>query len=697
MKSKHHFNKGWEYYEERLNSRRYWRSSTMSNSFRSYIPYHYRILPMQQFYRKVDEKIRHVYQLTGYDFVNNDDKRVKAQLSVCYTHYPQGIGVQAAIGSTAWLQFKKLSTKQEVPVNPPASLMQFALNSQVDMKIFTEIYQQVYKMVQERLACEELKKSGIIEVEAYRFVLLNYHRLQMRSLPDIIHVAVMLGDLLPDLYQLELHPVTMKVMEEILSISVFYYKSVEKANIAELLRIRHEWISAICKSVCRFLPSELRPLRNVSGNQEEDGPALGNMNSSAPKPNQDFPGLNKPGFPFINEEKDPVKLIQSLLFNNRSGNEVFKGGDSAEVKLTGEAKAAFDQLSQVINTVLSTSGQTNKFEDIRSDIIQDTILNSPFQSGPIEGTSAEGNDVEADLGDGMVIKEHVFDKSFVPSFDEEEIKNLIRQAEPLTASMKRNIFPNVEEIALSENLKTSGMIDPIRLTHYQYSDAIYKRVIHRQEFNKKGRPVILIACDGSGSMDRQKMMMLKLLTVAWIGSTLNTSIQLIGAMYNEGQVDKGRNGTLVRWFCHPAKTVSNTRQQALRSVASLPDSGDGYNPDALALAFLIHEAEVYARGKQIYLVHICDTQWCNSFQQGISPEEEVVRVVGRKKQVLGKRFHYTLVGLSTTSGGKVGQFVADKFIPLSATELTNPLAAARKVGDYVSSCLKERSRQFTTL
>ena len=67
----------------------------------------------------------------------------------------------------------------------------------------------------------------------------------------------------------------------------------------------------------------------------------------------------------------------------------------------------------------------------------------------------------------------------------------------------------------------------------------------------------------------------------------------------------------------------------------------------------------------IYLIHLSDTGWCTSFNQGLTSENEIIAVINRKRELLNKnQLHYTLVGLGTNSTGKVGQ-IADKVILLN--------------------------------
>lgn len=677
----------WNYISERENRKRTWRSSGINSAFKSYLPYHYRIPALQRFYKIVENSVKLVYKLAKVPFEVNDTRKVKAQLSICYSNYPSVIAVQAASGHTVWIQWKKLNNKSNHPYILPQETLNAIEEQDIDIKSFENLFQQCAKSVHERMISEELKRSGLEQVEAYRIFLTNYSRLKMESLPEIINTVVMFGDLLPEIKKLKLHYVTQKICDIIIKICYGYFDKTKNADLSNLNEIGNKWATEMAFTLRFYLPKEQDLFLDVPNNGH--GLAIHPDNPPIPKPGDIFPGFNRPAHPTLEEEKDLVqKLNKRLERENNSLKEITK---VPQDKLPAEAKKFIESMQQVVNTVTASSGQNNKIEDTRSEIITDSLLNNQFQPGPIEGSKAEGNEVEVDLGFGNNLKAQIFDKAFDPCFEQDEINYLIEEAESLTAKMKRNIYPNTEELPVMEKLKTNGILDSSRLPVYNFSEAMYKRIIHKKEYNKNGRPVVLIVADGSGSMNYEKMHMLKLLCVAWMGSTLNSSVQVIGGVYNTDTVDSNRHGPLIRWISHPTKTPSNSKKEAMRTVASIPNSGSGAQADALSLSYMIQEAETVARGKQLYVIHITDTGWVNSFSNGLSAEDEVVSVMQRKSELLKDRLHYTLVGLGVTTAGKL-ENVANKLITLSSSELSQPLEAASKIGVYVSSCIKERNK-----
>lgn len=93
-------------------------------------------------------------------------------------------------------------------------------------------------------------------------------------------------------------------------------------------------------------------------------------------------------------------------------------------------------------------------------------------------------------------------------------------SEGVISSLRRSIYPNIKESPVPLNLRTSGSLDPGRLPLASFSSTVFRRydIVNRQD--KEGKPVLVIACDGSGSLDPNQMNMLKILANSWMYSTV---------------------------------------------------------------------------------------------------------------------------------------------------------------------------------
>lgn len=647
---------------------------------------------MKLFYQIIEDTIIKVYGYVGDTYVPDCDKKVKAQLAICYSNFPAGLGALGAIGHTAWVQFKKLSDRN-------------TLFDSSEEKIFTKLYHKGYKVhidtfrkafrtivdaVSERLVLEELIKSDLEQpIESYRFFLTSNNDLKFETLPRIIRSVILFGDLLPCYESKKLHPLTLKLFKSIYEVSEPYFDELRNSESVDLTKLGRRWVKDLCFAIAKYLNITKYNDRSSKNDWDLDDYYTSAEPAIPQSIHEKFPGFNEPAAPMLEDYKNLEQMIQQCFSSNSDSSVKYtteKGGDS----VPEEVKGVLNDLTEAARTISNASGSTSNFEDVRSDILVEGLSIDPFESGLVEGSPTEGNDVEIDLGENGTATGQIFDQSYELSFDQYKINALIEEAKPLADKMKRNIFPNTEQVPIVENLRTSGMLDSTRLACFKYTDAIFKRFVSEEILNKRGKPLVLIVCDGSGSMTAEKMHMLKILTTAWINSTLKTTVQIIAGVYNDGQVGGNRHGPKISWLYHPAKTPANSKKHAVRAIASVPERGSGGQKDALEIGYMLQEADKFAKGKRIYMIHITDTQFIGSFNKGMTAEEEVVALLNQRKQKSGNKFHYTLVGLGVTNGGEVEK-VADKMICLSPEELTNPYVAASKIGIYVSSCMKERN------
>jgi hypothetical protein len=168
-------------------------------------------------------------------------------------------------------------------------------------------------------------------------------------------------------------------------------------------------------------------------------------------------------------------------------------------------------------------------------------------------------------------------------------------------------------------------------------------------------------------------------------------------MYHQENSRTGPSGPLVEWLYHPQRTLSLSPQDALRSIAAIPEKGSGGQADVLSMQFVLDEATKLAKERNIYLTVLCDCKWCPSFpkfntrsrRDPQGAEAEVRAFFAGAKERMGSRLHITLVGLDAAKPESYAN-VVDKVIVVSAEELANYPVVAAKVGEYVASCMRER-------
>lgn len=306
----------------------------------------------------------------------------------------------------------------------------------------------------------------------------------------------------------------------------------------------------------------------------------------------------------------------------------------------------------------------------------------------MQGNPIDGSVVSVQLGNSQATGEQ-FEQCLSLSDNSAGFQKLMEEASPVADALRSILYPNVTELPLVERLCTSGPLDPARLFSAYYSDAISRRTRVVRNADKNGAPVLLIACDGSGSLNASQIHMLKILTAAWLRSTAKTRIQILAGLYHSGSVREGMNGSLVEWIYHPKKTPAVSRLDSIRALVDLPGSGTGVQSDALSLAFMLNEAQALAKNCMVYLIVLSDCAWNKSFHGEMSGEEEVRSFFAEAYRRRTGRLHTTLVALGVEN--KTGfEKILDRVIAVKSEDLDQPAEVARKIGAYVASCLKER-------
>jgi len=338
-----------------------------------------------------------------------------------------------------------------------------------------------------------------------------------------------------------------------------------------------------------------------------------------------------------------------------------------------------------------TGGQTGGFEDMRSDLIEQILGSRAFNQGPIQGNPTEGHEVTLKLDGEEMAGGEIFDRPVELSTDFLGYEKLLESSRLVTEALKRVLYPNIQQIPSVLRFRTSGAIDPARLPLANFSSTVFKKYRNLTRLDKKGNALLVVACDGSGSLNQDQMNMVKIMSCGFLNTTARSDVQVLAGLYHSGQIRSGLTGPLVQWIYHPRKTPSLSRKAAARALVALPDSGTGAQSDALSLAFILNEARQIARGNMIYLIVISDTAWNRSFNSQKSGFEEVRSYFESVYDEMKDKLHTTLVALggSTETGL---EDLLDRVIAVSSEELKNYHVVAEKIGVYVASCIRERKR-----
>ena len=673
-----------------------WKGVGPGDAFNANLDYSERLRAQRIFYSMCKTAQKFAARLAQGDLPKDFKPAVQPQLAPCYTNYPSGIAAFAAIGLTAFLEFKAQAGSRSLSMH----LQEYLKNpvEHDDVLVDAETYKAVATIVTEkvetRLLLTDLARyKELAAVEVYRLFEASQQDLRFESLPEIIEAVILYGDLLPAWEELDLHPVTRALFRKIEEVSETYFEHLTTTRPHWLLNLGESWVVKICKALAPYLPlpreeeEKNKPAPNpLMGKGEEPEPRYSNT-KKAPEMNDFIPPLDEPKAPSLFPPESPIKKVLSDIASSGNGNTDVQQQDTGDT--SDAVTEAVQALEEFNKTLGEACGARQNWEDIRSDTVERILKNSSFSKSPIEGNPTDGHTVTVNLGGDQEASGEIYDRPVELSDNESAYQNLLQESEPITQSLKRILYPNIEKVAETQRICAGGTLDPTRLAMALFSESVFKRYVIMEEPDRRGNPVLLIACDGSGSLSSLQMAMLKNLACAWLNATAKSRIQLLAGLYHSGEIRKGLSGPLVQWMYHPRKTPAISRIDAARSLVTLPDTGTGVQSDALSLAFMVDEARLIAKGKPIYLVVLTDCAWNRSFMTEKSGTEEVFTYFQSAYEGLEDKLHTTLVALGVEH--KTGfEDLLDKVITISHKELSNYVAVAERITGFVATCIKEQ-------
>jgi hypothetical protein len=677
-----------------------WKGVGPGDAFNSNLDYSERLQAQRIFYSMCKQAQKFAARLAEGELPKDFKPAVQPQLGPFYTNYPSGIAVYAAIGLTAFLEFKMRANARSLTVHLKEYLDNPAVHDDVwvDEATYKTIAQTVTEKVQTRLLLTDLSRyKELYSIEVYRFFGASQQDLRFESLSEILEAVILYGDILPDWRDLDLHYVTRVLFRKLEEVSEVYFEHLPTTKSHELVLLGEDWVIEICRTLAPHLPppreeEEAKNIKN-SDRLKEEGENLEPRYSNREKPpgiSDYIPPLDEPKAPALFPTKNPVQQVLADMTSsvNVGADNTPKDSDQEESEEVKEAEKILKHFSETLGQSCS---QRQNWEDIRSEIVERTLKNSSFSKGPIEGNPTDGHSVKVPMGGKQEISGEIFDRPVELSDNETAYQNLVGEAEPITQSLKRILYPNVEQVAVTQRICPGGALDPTRMAMALFSEAVFKRYVILEEPERRGRPVLLIACDASGSLDKDQMSMVKNMACAWLNATAKSRIEVLAGLYHSGEIRKGVSGPLVQWIYHPQKTPAISRKDAARALVSLPDSGTGIQSDALSLAFMLDEARRIARGRTVYLVLISDCAWNRSFMTKMNGQEEVYTYLQSAYEEFEDKLHTTLVALGVENETGFEELM-DKIIKISRQELTDYVAVAGRIANFVGLCIKEQRR-----
>lgn len=678
-----------------------WAGVGIGDAFNSNIDYFQRITAQRMFYKACRKAQVEAARVAGRDTASGYAPVAKPQLGPCYTSYPATIAAYAAIGLTGYLEFDAVAQNGYMVrhVTNRVSIPEPENKDSRKNKAYLDLVQLVSKCVQTRLFLEDLsRKEGLPHIEIHRLFSASQQTLRFESLPEILNAGIVFGEVLPDWKTMKLHPVTLNIFEDVESVSADYHAKLKDVKSHELAEFGAMWVSDLCKILFKHLPESKERVERSEGENasliSESGAQMRSATQEVAEPsegiseNSKIAPLNGPNPPMLSTPPSAAeRMLSELSVTRKSSGSEESGSENCD----SPSEKMSEALNDFSKATGQAAGQQSQSDDMRSDLVESVMQQNGFSSSPVEGNPTDGHEVSMVIDGSETVGGEIFDRPVELSDDIHACNELMDASRPIAATLRKTLYPNIEERVETDRLRSQGSLDPARLAMADFSSAVFKRYNITGKEDRNGKPLLLIACDGSGSLNSDQMRMVKTLSAAWLQSTAGSPVQVMAALYHSGRVRKGVTGPLVQWIYHPQKTPAVSRVEAIRGIASLPDTGTGYQKDALSLQFIMEEAIKVSRGRKIYLILISDCKWNRSFGYAASARKEMVSFFDNADKDTSGNLHTTLVALGVD--GETGfEDLLDKVIVVPSDELLDVCGMAEQIGVYVASCMKERRR-----
>ncbi|MCI0604934.1 IS110 family transposase [bacterium] len=672
-----------------------WAGIHLSDAFKPHLEFYIRI-PAQRLFYKAVRKVQMIAAREANVSVNSGFKPdVKPQLAPCYTTYPPALASYAAIGLTGFLEFQTRVKNYLLRAHLYEYLENPAEEDRVDVE--PEDYQRlaeiVTDIVETRLILRDLcRLSSLWTVEMYRLFAACQQKTNFRSVTEILNAVILYGDVFPASEKLVLHPLTRALLTDLTAVSRPFFEKLGTED-TNLLHLGIDWVKGICRCLAKYLENYYGDVDEELVENEPKKTRLPGLirnwfektkeaDKKEPVAGNSFPPLDEPQPPALFGSSGLDQQIAQSACNENPMN----ASKSAQALLC--SKPLQDSLKRLMDYLTRACRQRNEFEEIRSDLLEKMLGSAPFHAGPMEGNPVEGHEVTVQFGNEKAVAGEIFDRAIELSDDFEAYDKLMAESQPVIDALREVLYPNMAEVPETERFRSSGSLDPARLAISQFHSAVFHRYRIRKRGDKRGRPVLLIACDASGSLNASEMKMAKVLATSWLNASARRNVQILAGFYHSRTVAGRDSGPLVEWAYHPLKTVCTGRKDATRAVVSLPNFGTGVQSDTLSLAFMLQEAQQLAKGKMVYLILITDCLWNRSLDTDACGEEEVYSFFENLYQDPNRRIHTTMVALGNPSNGI--EHLLDKVILVPADQLEDYAGVASQVGTYVASVMKER-------
>lgn len=669
--------------------------------------------------------------------VQDSELKTRPQRGPLHTHYPAYAAARACLGLSAIAEFKSHAGRANSLLRaavalPPEKLAGLEVKAATEVSKFV-----LEGVSNRLCIDQLYRVEGLGAVESYRLFAAAMIDLRFTHLKDLILAATNLGDLVFSLVKREsvrkrIHPLAHRILAALAPACHAYELAVWDISPEQLAKAGVVFAKQLMESLVPFLPlkqmtppngsaladkaarellkaiaSHKRvPLRRSSEISEVDEellsrPLAGNDDPVPPAIDQPGP-LRLKGDPkdtTTGKNKCSHCGTQNPPANTcctRCGKQIHEGTASPSSGDTGAGGAPqAKQSEQTIDGRLQSpeshslqhlqaqaivqratsaiidATRGSQWDDPRVDQVAQTLRTALFQPGAIEAQLlAQRHRVTAY---GSAREGTVHEEVLPRCRDNEALHQLEKGAAPIEKKLRGYRWFGQRKEAMVDRLQTRGTMDHHRLSHLATSSLVRRRWQRRDVTDYRGRPIVVLAKDGSSSNSFATTFAGKILAAAFLRIERLAGIRLYAADYSSDA-----RGCLVRWLYHPQKTPGRSSLGAADAVASLPPKGQGANEDVLSISHILKEVldSPNSSKQSVIVINITDGKFNSPIQD--------FRAMIRKLRE-DYRLTYSLVILGDT---KVEITEADHIVHIPQTELEDPDQIAERIAKHVNTLIR---------
>jgi hypothetical protein len=613
------------------------------------------------------------------------------QRAPLHTQYPAFPAARACAGLSALTEYNDQAGPSRAWLNLAVQHIE-PLAPELDPQALQRTVSYVTESVGDRVCRDHLLLfEGMQAVESYRLFAAAMLDLTFPRLRDVILAACTLGDLLFGLLERpkirnRLHPLTVRIFAALGPVVADYERAIRDCKAEELPKHGGKLAKEMTEALLPFLPLK--------------------SDQQAPQMPQPFAGMSDPLLREMMKHmqrvplrrQDPQPPSEDAFSQRLQGHDqvmppaIDEGSGwglappdemqdpnrlplpGSGVEMSEAAKQMMQALQQAQETLhKATSGST--WDDPRVDKVAEAIRRSLFRAGTVEAelhtrrrrVQAYGCDRNGSINEEALSR----------CRDKRALGRIRQGARPIEKKLSRFSWFGEREDVMVDRFQLRGQIDPRRLHRFAISELVNRRWQRHNVTDYRGRPVVVIAKDGSSSNTFETTFAGQILTMAFLRTQPMAKIRLVAADYSSVPA-----GPLVRWLHHPKKTPGRSCLQAADAVASLPPKGQGGNEDVLSVSHIMRETlDAIGARQTVIVINITDGKFN-------SPIDQVRSMVKKLKEDYDLTYSFVVLGPT-----KIDVPQADYTVYVPENELRDPEQIAERIARHINELVVSRRGQ----